>query len=261
MHAWFSANAAIEGLSDRWIGYVREQDAIVEYSARAETNPPKVQDLVTLGSSGKVKAAASLLSKYAQPKLSATHYRLASGKRNAKSLRSNSAAFLPGQLTDEFDAIGAAREWLSNNQGPADATFDRATAVERTDAQGVTSIVGYAVRFIKSVNGFAVRANGVAPHVTLLVSGNTVVSSISEWADATATVATKASVSLDLGTALTRAATEISRVIKSDAVVQLVAAEPCLGKSRNGNELVPAYRVLDASGGAFVIDAATGNLL
>jgi hypothetical protein len=262
MRAWYLSNDADSDLSDRWVGYVRESNGIVEYSARTNSIPTDAT-LVSLDSQGKVQASAALLANRATAKgtlQSSLRYRVVSQTNKAAQWAKDKATFLPSVATTEADAIAVAQGWLKSSGAPKDAFFDRAIPILRTTELGATEIAGYSVRFTKSVAGLTVRANGVEPHVTVLVSGHEVVGTTEDWATVVAGSAAKTAALLDVGAAVRAAAPAIARRVKRAEPAKLVAAEPCLGKTRAG-ELVPAYRVLETSGSAFVLDASTGDLL
>ncbi|MGC4066707.1 MAG: cellulose binding domain-containing protein [Polyangiaceae bacterium] len=262
MRAWYLSNDANSGLSDRWVGYVRESAGIVEYSARTNHIPTDAT-LVSLDGQGKVLASAALLGNRATAKgnlSSALRYRLVSHRAKNVAWTKEASTFLPSTRATESDAIAAAQRWIDTNAAPGDAAFDRAIPIARTTELGSTETVGYSVRFTKSIAGLTVRANGVEPHLTVLVSGREVVGTTEHWATAVAQPPEKAAALLDVAAAVRAAAPNIARRVKGAEPAKLVSAEPCLGKTRDG-ELVPSYRVLDASGGAIVLDASTGALL
>jgi hypothetical protein len=262
MRAWYLSNDANSGLSNRWVGYVREAAGIVEYSART-SNIPTDATLVSLDGQGKVQASAALLANRATAKGNLTgslRYRLVSQPKKDAAWSKTAATFLSATPTTESDAISIAQSWVKNNAGPSDAVFDRSIPILRTTELGVSEVVGYSVRFAKVVSGLTVRANGLDPHVTVLVSGHEVVGTTENWATVVAQPVAKAAALLDVGAAVRAAAPAIARRVKGAEPAKLVSAEPCLGKTRS-DELVPAYRILDASGGAVVLDASTGDLL
>ncbi|MBN1774074.1 MAG: hypothetical protein JXB32_22635 [Deltaproteobacteria bacterium] len=267
--AWYEANVAVDGLDDRWIGYVREGSDIVEYSARSGVAPtprplPDGTSWVALADDGRLWASSTLLSD-ARPFDAAP--RLVAAERDAGPL----AGALPGgwarlgaTTATPDDALATARAFVAESLGglPADAVLAGTTPVFARREGRAGELVGWTVRWTRELDGVPLRGNGVADHLAVLVGPAGTVAWSSWWparTDVPASVA-GADLLLDAAAALRAAATELSAGVKGE--LRLRTARPVLGTAGPGRgAAVPAWEYDDGRGTAVVVDALTGRVV
>lgn len=270
MLAWYEANVAVDGLDDRWIGYVREGADIVEYSARSGVAPtpsplPDGAAWVALVPGGRLWAASTLLAD-ALPYDTAP--RLLAEERDA-GWRAGAAGgggwsrLGPG-APGPAEAIAAARTFVEDSLGglPPDAVLAGATPVFARREGRPGALAGWTVRWTRVFGGVPLRGNGMADHLAVLVGPSGAVAWSSWWperSDAPASVA-GAALLLDAAAALRAAAGEIAARVKGE--LRLRAARPVLGTAGPGRgPAVPAWEYDDGRGTTVVVDALTGRVL
>jgi hypothetical protein len=270
--AWYEANVAVDGLDDRWIGYVREGADIVEYSARSGVVPtarpaplPDGATWVRLGdAAASLWASSALLADArafdAPPRLAAA---VADAGRTAGTLPGGWSRLGATTATPD-DATTAARRFVDESLGglPADAVLDGATPVFARREGELGRPVGWTVRWSRRLDGVPVRGNGVADHLVVLVGPAGAVAWSSWWPERFDAPASPAGsdLLLDAAAALRTAATELSATVKGE--LRLRAARAVYGTAGpDRGTAVPAWEFDDGRGGAVVVDALTGRVL
>ncbi|MBI5486840.1 MAG: hypothetical protein HY905_05880 [Deltaproteobacteria bacterium] len=267
MLAWYQANVSVGSLSDRWAGYVREGADIVEYSARTGTIPtaPGPPDVwVPLATDGRLWASNTLLDDgrtFAAPaRMPAL---VPDSGRRTTALPDAWSQLSPTTMTqDEATTLAAAAVVASTGALPADAVLDRALAVLARRDGGDPIVVGWFVRWSRTIDGLPVRGNGVADHFAVLVAPSGAIAVSSWWPSVVAAPmsAPPSSLFLDSASALRLAAADLSRAVKGELRLRSVRA--VWGTPGPGSlALVPAWEFADSSGSALVVDAVTGEVL
>ncbi len=267
LQAWYLSNASNSSLDDRWCVYARTGGTITEYSARTGNHPAALQSVGSWVSlMDNIRVAEALADDWTDHSADFAGYVITGADATQSSVA-------PGDLTSwlkptsmsESEAIGVATTYLiSHGQMPADAVLGEVIAIEATpDGATQGSIAGYTVRFEREVDGLPVRGNGVADHVTVLIGGGRAVAVSEYWPDLAGESTRGAARLMPIGEAITNAAPDISRALKTGLNLDLVSAELVYGSTgpRNARGLRPAYQVTSADGLQFVIDAETGTLL
>lgn len=266
--AWYEANVAVDGLDDRWIGYVREGAEIVEYSARSGVAPtpeplPDGATWVALTADGRLWAASTLLAAArpydVTPRLVAV---VRDDGRVAGSARDAWAGLGPNAPAPA-EAIATARAFAETLPGglPPDAVLSGATPVFARREGRVAAVVGWTVRWTRALDGVPLRGNGVADHLAVLVGRSGAVAWSAWWperSDVPASVG--AGLLFDAAAALRAAAEEIATHVKGE--LRLRSARPVLGTAGPGRGLaLSAWEYDDGRGTAVVVDALTGRVL
>jgi hypothetical protein len=268
MAAWYQANAAESSLSDRWAGYVREGDTVVEYSARTGRRPsdPLRATWVALGGTDDVFATADVLADERSFEGAFVDVRAVAPAEWSTEMDVAEFGALGPTALSLADAEALARAWVEAHGGlPADAVVDGVTpVVRRTSAEDPGAIVGHVVRYVRVVHGVPVRANLAADHAALLVGPSSVVAASRIWPEVAAGAEPCcAGRVLTVARAVEAAAPSLARLVKG-LEVRIVGAEPVYGVSGARAELrayVPAYALLTTNGVSVVISALTGEPL
>jgi hypothetical protein len=268
IQAWYNANTALGYVSDRWCGYVREDNGIVEYSARAG-NTPKTTDaeMKALDAKGAFQVAVNLLADTSTYdsyfwKIRNSEIKVTGGKTQDAKFYRKAPAFLAKKAMDRDQAVTIAQNWVSGSL-PFDAQQDAVTEIVVTDTSGSSKVVGQVIRYSRYLDGLPLRTNGAEDHLAVLVNDDGVAASSKLWP----TLETKSkpgaipySEILSLSAAIQKAAPKIAQMIKADQSVVITAANPCYGTTKQG-KIVPAYELIDATGGRIIINAMTADLV
>ncbi|MCP3942855.1 MAG: hypothetical protein GY710_15400 [Desulfobacteraceae bacterium] len=265
---WYLSNSGISSLSDRWAEYVRENNSIVEYSARTGNIPSSTKKMVMVKMSDRVFWTTTLENNFQ------THED--SFKKNVSVEPDNTITFaspagfsLLGSVSgNEQQAVTIAKTWLAENWGlPADAVFDRATPIQRmAGPDGQFEIVGYSIHYRRDIDGLQISGNRIQDHLTILVGSDSVVGASRYWPGLTADafVSKQKRNLLTVSQAIESAVDEIARVLKGQEAIHLMDAEPVYGTygpMDSRNQLIPAFKVRSQDGNIFIINALTGKLL
>jgi hypothetical protein len=267
IQAWYTSNTAVSYLSDRWCGYVRENNSIVEYSARTGSAPKtNVTSFKTMDAKGIIKVASNLLadaSNYDSHffKIRNSKIRVKGGKTHDARFYTKAAGFLPKVVQNRNKAMSIAKNWVSDSL-PTDAKQESVTQIIVTQASGSTKVIGQVVRYTRYIDGLAVRSNGPEDHLAVLVNSNSVAAVSKLWP--TLEVKSKPGAIpygkiLTLSQAIQKASPNIARIIKAKSIA-FIAANPCYGSTKRGT-IVPAYELIDSKGGRIIINAMTGKLV
>ncbi len=257
IEAWYMANTAginDEYLGDRWLGYVREEDGPVEYSARSGIAPRSGLAGDTVDLHPKVRVRKGVLdTSVARSGWGAIGLAPAEAQT---AFYSESESFLPldGGLS-ETNARAVAETWLAG-QLPMDATFGGAHPVFARPRGGQKRVVAYRIVYKRVRDGVAVESNIRPHHIGVLVNRIGVVASSRFWPPV---------LSGEVRTnrwrspkeAIYAALPELVRIAKKQ--VTYVTLEPVYGATEGA--LVPAYTLRDQDGVEVVIDAVQGGLL
>ncbi len=268
IRGWYAANASSSSLSDRWCGYVRESGRIVEYSARSGRIPTKMesQNLETIDPSGLIKASRALISdsrkfqREFQNKITQS-YTATSSADHEVAFYTKAPDFLSHTSITRAQATSIAEQWMASAQKPSDTILDIVAPIEVTREDGTQAAVAYRVRYVRSLNGLAVRTNGAEHHFEALVNDKAVVASSKLWPGVAAQTAPQtmtSTASQSVGEILSRAAPNLARLAKSP--INIVAVEPCYGSNTSGT-IVPAYAFEDETGAKIIVDATTASLV
>jgi hypothetical protein len=268
IQAWYTANIASSYLSDRWCGYVRENNSIVEYSART-SNTPKTTTAGTkaMNSKGTLKVATNLLADTSTYdsyfyKIRNSEIKVKGSKTHYAKFYNKTTAFLPKVAMDHDQAVKIAKSWVSSSL-PSDAVQESVTQIIVTETSGATKVVGQVVRYARYVDGLAIRTNGAEDHLAVLVNNDGVAAVSKLWPN----LETKSkpgaipySKMLSLSTAIQKAGPKIAQLIKANKTIVITAANPCYGTTKKG-AVVPAYELIDSQGGRIIINAVTAELI
>jgi hypothetical protein len=268
IRSWYTANIASSYLSDRWCGYVRESNGIVEYSARTARKPKATATNFTImNAKGTLKVATNLLTDAGTYdsyffKIRNSEITIKDNQTHETKFYDKATAFLP-KVTMECDkAVQIAANWVAESL-PTDAVQDSVTQIIATEASGSSQVVGQIVRYTRYLDGLGVRTNGAEDHLAILVADNGVVAVSKLWP----TLETKSKPGaipynkiLSLNKAIRIASMKISQIIKANNTVVISDAKPCYGATKQG-KLVPAYELIDTQGGGIIINAVTGDII
>ncbi|MGD8401539.1 MAG: cellulose binding domain-containing protein [Bacillota bacterium] len=268
IQAWYNANTALSYVSDRWCGYVREDDGIVEYSARAGNTPKTTgAEMKALDAKGAFQVAVNLMADTSTYdsyfwKIRNSEIKVTGGKTQDAKFYRKAPAFLAKKAMDRDQAVTIAQNWVSGSL-PFDAQQDAVTEIVVTDTSGSSKVVGQVIRYSRYLDGLPLRTNGAEDHLAVLVNDDGVAASSKLWP----TLETKSkpgaipySEMLSLSAAIQKAAPKIAQMIKADQSVVITAANPCYGRTKQG-KIVPAYELIDATGGRIIINAMTADLV
>jgi hypothetical protein len=267
IQAWYTSNTAVSYLSDRWCGYVRENNSIVEYSARTGSTPKNtVSSFKKMDAQGTVKVATTLLAD--TNNYDSYFFKIRNSEIKVKGVKTHdarfyrkTAEFLPKVKQDRGQAVTVAQNWVSGSL-PVDAKQESVTQIIVTEASGATKVVGQVVRYTRYVDGLPVRSNGPEDHLAVLVNSGSVAAVSKLWP--VLEVKSKPGVIpsgkiLTLSQAIQKASPNIARIVKAKSIA-FVAANPCYGTTKSG-AIVPAYELIDSKGGRIIINAMTGKLV
>ena len=270
LQAWYTANTAQSQLRDRWLTYWREDDEVVEYSARSGNEPSRAdgddrQELRALSSNVFVANALIDDSRTFADQfdgLNSKGYRVKSnGKLHSEFFRAPGREFMTKSSMSTDNAQKIAQSW-SVAKLPKDVRLQEVREINVVSAAQPLqkAAVGYAVRYQKQLDDLPVRTNGAAIFAELLVNDGTVVAQSSYWP----TFETIAIVQQDIrnrlisvGQALAHASASINSQAKSP--IRILSVSPCYGL--RSQEIVPAYAFQDDTGLELIVDAQTGALL
>ncbi len=265
--AWYTSNVAFSQLSDRWCCYARTSSGIVEYSARTYNKPRAAAAKETLlAGNGTTQL---FLSEAFDNQVEAKRGHAFPAGVFSTQVESESKAgdlFMQGQeeniglmrnaMTQE-DALEAAQAWARENMAGQEVALDKVVGVEAqlNDASATT---GYVVRFVRSVGELPVRCNGQDDFVAVTVQGGAVTGYTKSWTKMT-NINLQASCEglMEPMAALQKAANVILRNLKGG--IHLTGVKNCLG--RKGQQLVPAYEFMDASGASIILGAQDAAFL
>jgi hypothetical protein len=258
--AWYAANTSISQLKDRWCGYVREGNGIVEYSARSG-NVPKVysRQLEPMDADEFVFFDGAILEdervfENEFRRLSTIAYQVEKGIEPEVGFNDNGLEFLKKSETPMTTRVLDIAQSFGGML-PSDAQLEGITPIE-ADGEAVAQ----RIRFMRVRDNLEVRSNGPEHHKELILNGQ----DIAAWSDYWPKI-NEVKVSL-LGvdplkrvqdTALDLAM-EIVSIVKNS--VAIVDVEPCYGSSATG-EIVPAHCFKDTEGTIWVVNARTGDLV
>ncbi|MBN1411232.1 MAG: discoidin domain-containing protein [Spirochaetales bacterium] len=266
-YAWYYSNAVEGLLSDRWCEYVRENGTITEYSARTGRIPAQSKsELIPLNEAENLTAVSGLLSDKRTfssefARIRENEFKIRERRRITGGFYGNTDQFLKKVPIQEENAVRIAGEWIKTDL-PQDASLDTVTPVTATSGDGGTQIVAYIVKYKRTIDGLAIRSNGVGDQITILVNDNGVTALSRVWPEITITArpgAIPQESFLDLETAIQTAAIQISHIIKTDLPVTITAVNPCYGSTETG--IVPAYEMATSIGSSFIVNAVTGALI
>jgi hypothetical protein len=267
IQAWYTSNTAVSYLSDRWCGYVRENNSIVEYSARTGSTPKTtVSSFKTMDAKGTVKVATTLLADNSN--YDSNFFKIRNSEIKVKGVKTHdakfykkAAEFLPKVVQGRDQAVSIANNWMSGSL-PVDAKQESVTQIIVTQASGATKVVGQVVRYTRYVDGLAVRSNGPEDHLAVLVNSNSVAAVSKLW-PALEVKSKPGAIPygkiLTLSQAIQKAGPNIARIIKAKSIA-IIAANPCYGTTKSGT-IVPAYELIDSKGGRIIINAMTGKFV
>jgi hypothetical protein len=266
IQAWYTANIASSYLSDRWCGYVRENNSIVEYSARTN-NRPKTTTTKAMNSKGTLKVATNLLADTSTYdsyffKIRNSEIKVKGSKTHNAKFYHKTAAFLPKVAIGHDQAVNIAKSWMSSSL-PSDAVQESVTQIIATAASGDSKVVGQVVRYARYLDGLAIRTNAAEDHLAVLVNSDGVAAVSKLWPSLeikSKPGAIPYSKMLSLSKAIQKASSKIARLIKADKTIVITAANPCYGTTKQG-KIVPAYELIDAQGGRIIINAVTAELI
>ena len=263
LQAWQLANMDYPNLQDRWVGFVRRNGQVEEYSLRA----------------AKFAAAADL--RHSQPLNEAETVWLAQELTNPGLPawpRVRVVAYAPEeQLHHETDLLDAERpvtishdeaaylaeQWLSQ-QGlrPAEAALGQVASLTRQTGERSPVIVGYVVEFRHEVEGWVLVGAGRADRVRLVVTDDGVQSVDYRWSELVVEPGPAQPMLLAPEAALAAAVEEMSSLLVAGAEFHVQRLEPVLAWPAAGqDELIPAYRAENHEGEQVVIDARSGRLV
>lgn len=266
LDAWYLANSGIATLSDRWAVYARRDGSIVEYSARSGNRPVAAlnAEYVELGRVGGVFVAESVLEdERTYVDLFAEVTRVAEGE--LQSHFESGGLGLLGETTMTIpEAVSLAGEWLtSRGELPSDAVVERVVTVSmRRSASDPHTAAGFVVRYIREIDGIAVRSNLVEDHIAVLVGPTGVVSTSSFWPEVSVGPGEASDQALiSVGRATLLASDALSRAIKGGEVhiIEALPVYATLGLDGGPGELLPAYQLNTISGIPIVVSALTGE--
>jgi hypothetical protein len=266
--AWYTANIASSYLKDRWCGYVREDDSIVEYSALSG-NKPKTTAASTkaMNSQGTLRVATALLADTSTYdsyffKIRNSEIKISGSKTHETKFYAKAAAFMPKIRLNRSQAVAAAKSWVSGSL-PNDAKQESVTQIIAAKDSDSPQVVGQVVRYIRYLDGLPVRANGFEDHIAILVNSDGVAAVSKIWP----TLETKSKPGaipydsiLSLSKAIRKASPKITQIIKANQSVVITAANPCYGATKQGT-IIPAYELIDSEGGRIIINAVTAELV
>jgi hypothetical protein len=266
--AWYLANNNQSNLADRWLIFVREGSAIVEYSASSGNTPNSISKvLTTVDQAGKVEVAEHLLYNHRD-------YRHAFGRLRllpaAKTSSVKSMVFQKLVLTEmsRNDAIEKCRDHLRTVGELADNLhLNRSYSIRsRKHDNASWDNVGWATRYTMTAkDGLQIRGNGCEPNKSLIVTGTGAVVAMSKyWPQIVVEQATVTHLGLlTPSQALDRAKEEISRRVKKGSLA-IIDVEPVYGVGKPGDEeqlLIPSYGFSTTDNFIIVVNAMTGKLL
>jgi hypothetical protein len=259
---WYQANTEYE--SDRWRIFIREGSTIADYNP---SNIPDNKDLPAASLTvlnGKVTVATELLSDTRSfesqfAALSVNHYAIAEQDRPISEVYRKGPEFLAKTETRKASAIAVAQKYIGNSL-PADAVLEYVIPITASVDKGPKMNVAYAVRYMRELDGLAIRSNSWKHHYEIIVNGNQVAYTSRLWPDirveeSSGPDALEQILSVDQ--AVYTAADNIAAIVKRP--VRLVSVEPCYANS--GNEIVPAYAFGVAGKGYIIVDVRTGDVV
>jgi hypothetical protein len=268
IQAWYNANIPVNYVSDRWCGYVRENNGIVEYSARTGNTPKTVAtDTRAMNAQGTLRVAVNLLADYSTYdsyfwKIRNSEIKVKDGKTQNTKFYRKAPAFLAKNTMNRDQAVIIAQNWVLGSL-PVDARQDSVTQIVVTDASGSSKVVGQVVRYARYLDGLALRTNGAEDHLAVLVNDDEVAASSKLWP----TLETKSKPGaipynqmLSLSAAIQKASPKITQIIKANQSVVITAANPCYGRTKQGT-VIPAYELIDTEGDRIIINAMTADLV
>jgi hypothetical protein len=245
--------------------------SIVEYSARTGRTPsaqaaPDSSQLITVGRNGRLRVAAELLEEGEEVTAPRFQSLEASGTAEVETgfLTDGWASMVPTRLTRE-DALDIAESFLDARMPSTESErmLEQVSEILATpEGEDVGRVVGYSVRFSRQMEGHPIRGNGVADHVSLLISGAGVIAWSAYWPEYTETAHSidYEPFLLTVGEAITLAADDIARAFKGESL-SLVEVRPVLGTygpHADRHDLRPAYEFASPDGQRVVVDAVTG---
>lgn len=262
LKAWYKTNNAIGSLDDRWAAYAREGGAIVEYSARSGRSP-KLQTGNTVHLYNKIEVAARLYDnpvKFDGPLISATL------NPREQLYQDEDRGSWPTEATslDEDDAHSIAWKALSDRGGvPEQAELDSITPVEKCDYDVICYDVGFQVRFVHKYKGLALRSNGIADYITVLVDDSGARSIDHMWSHIVEKQNLTQPKPMSSTSALSLAAEKIDLLIRGNAlfIINIVPVYGVVSENDGFQTLVPAFEIIGSNDEEIIVNAINGELV
>jgi len=264
--SWFLSNSTFLAVRDRWIVYYRDEDEVVEYSARNngdlststnDSNFEQLSDQVYINSAltNKVVEYANI---FPAPPLYSRSERFEnhSSQLINYEFNKNIPNLKPIGLT-----IKEALKLFYKEMGNFGSEFGKPEVfhvLKRETPGDAKTTIAYFISVPRVVNGKRIRGNGVYDHINFMIteSGTQVLSMF--WADLKEDYENSYIIVKPTEEVLRQASNSILPLIKGNKLY-IVSTEQVYGYS--GNALVPAYEVVLNDGLRLVIDAVSGKIL
>ncbi len=260
MKAWYTANVKQNSLSDRWCGYVRENNDIVEYSARNGNLPRTTSGNRDWINCGNLQIDAALYYDYSLPKLKLSNLYQNTSNHASQVIEENNLdnqEFLSKSSLTTADALQIAAIWLEKNSLAANFNLTKIIPIEVLSETEQPKTIAYLLRYERELDGLRIVGNRSTDHLALLINNKQVSASSLMITNFTTLPVTKLSL-LSPGKALQIAVPEIARHLKTP---QLRLIKACLCYGFDGQALIPAYELLSENGESIVISALDGTIL
>jgi hypothetical protein len=258
--AWYAANTSIAELKDRWCGYVREGNNIVEYSARSGNVPrvgsgqfePMDADEFVFIDSAILVDERTFDEEFSR--LSTIAYQVDTGVEPRVNFKDNGVEFLKKGATPMTASVSSIAQSFGGMM-PSDARLESITPIE---ADGV--IVAQRIRFMRVRDNLEVRSNGLEHHKEVILNGQEFAAWSEYWPQLTEVKVSHLDVDPLMSVQDTALDLAMALVSIAKNSVAIVGVEPCYGSEATG-EIVPAHCFSDTDGTIWVVDAHTGDLV
>jgi hypothetical protein len=263
LQAWQLANMEYPNLQDRWVGFVRNNGQVEEYSLRSE----KLAAAAGLSHSQPLNEAETVwlaqeLTLHDLPAWPRVRVRAYEPEAQLDSQMDLFDADRPVTISHD-EAADLAGQWLSQEGlRPAEAALGQVRSLTRQVGDRSPVVVGYVVEFQHEIEGWIPVGAGRADRIRLVVTDDGVQSVDYRWSELAVEPGPAQPSFLAPEAALEAAVEEIGSLLVAGAEFHVQRLEPVLAWPPAGqDELIPAYRAENQQGEQVVIDARSGRLV